>query len=60
MKATELLKKQHREVKTLFGQAKKVEPKERRRILDEITQKLRAHMTIEEDIFYPAVRRATV
>jgi hemerythrin-like domain-containing protein len=24
--------------------------------LDEITEKLRAHMTIEEDIFYPAVR----
>jgi iron-sulfur cluster repair protein YtfE (RIC family) len=56
MKATELLKKQHREVKTLFGEAKKAKPAERRRVLDEIAEKLRAHMTIEEDIFYPAVR----
>ena len=56
MKATELLKKQHREVKTLFGEAKKAKPAERRQLLDEITEKLRAHMTIEEDIFYPAVR----
>ena len=56
MKATELLKKQHREVKALFGQAKKAPPPERRRVLDEITHKLRAHMSIEESIFYPAVR----
>jgi hypothetical protein len=56
MKATELLKKQHREVKTLFGEAKKVKPGERRRVVDEITEKLRGHMMIEEDIFYPAVR----
>jgi len=56
MNATELLKKQHREVKALFAEAKKVEPAERRRVLDEITEKLQAHMTIEEDIFYPAVR----
>src|SRR5688572_33185330 len=56
MKATELLKKQHREVKTLFGEAKKAKPAQRRSVLDQITEKLRAHMTIEEDIFYPAVR----
>ena len=56
MKATELLKKQHREVKSLFGDAKKAKPTERRRVLNEIAEKLRAHMTIEEDIFYPAVR----
>jgi iron-sulfur cluster repair protein YtfE (RIC family) len=55
MKATELLKKQHREVKTLFGEAKKAKPTERRRVLNEIAEKLRNHMTIEEDIFYPAV-----
>jgi iron-sulfur cluster repair protein YtfE (RIC family) len=55
LNATELLKKQHREVKKLFGEAKKAKPTERRRVLNEITEKLRAHMTIEEDIFYPAV-----
>jgi iron-sulfur cluster repair protein YtfE (RIC family) len=56
MKATELLKKQHREVKALFGAAKKASPAKRRGVMDEITQKLQAHMKIEEDIFYPAVR----
>ncbi len=56
MKATELLKKQHREVKALFGEAKEVTPAERRRVLDEITEKLSVHMMIEEEIFYPAVR----
>ena len=56
MKATDLLKKQHREVEALFGQAKKAKSIERRRVLDEITEKLRAHMMIEEEIFYPAVR----
>ncbi len=55
MKATELLKKQHREVKTLFRSAKKAAPGERRAILDEIAAKLAHHMNIEETIFYPAV-----
>jgi Hemerythrin HHE cation binding domain len=56
MQATALLKKQHREVKALFGEAKKVKSGERHRVLDEITDRLEAHMTIEETIFYPAVR----
>jgi hemerythrin-like domain-containing protein len=56
MKATELLKKQHREVKALFRQAKKAEPEGRREILDEIEEKLTHHMHIEEEVFYPAVR----
>lgn len=48
--------KQHREVKALFGEAKKVAPGQRERVLGEITEKLQAHMMIEEDIFYPAVK----
>ena len=44
MKATALLKKQHREVKALFGEAKKVAPSQRERVLGEITKKLQAHM----------------
>jgi hypothetical protein len=56
MKATDLLKKQHREVESLFKQAKSAEPAERRAIVDEISEKLRHHMEIEENIFYPAVR----
>ena len=56
MKATELLKKQHREVKKLFGQAKAADAGERRNVMNEIAEKLRVHMLIEEEIFYPAVR----
>jgi hemoglobin-like flavoprotein len=56
MEATELLKKQHREVKKLFGEAKKATGRQRRIVMDQITEKLRAHMSIEEEIFYPAVR----
>lgn len=56
MKATELLKKQHREVKALFRRAKKADAGERTEILDEIAQNLEHHMRIEEEIFYPAVQ----
>jgi len=56
MKATAMLKRQHREVKGLFEEAKKaVKPSRRRALLDEIAGKLRAHMKVEEEIFYPAV-----
>ena len=56
MKATELLKKQHREVKTLFRQVKKADARGRRSGMDEIAAKLEAHMRIEQEIFYPAVQ----
>jgi Hemerythrin HHE cation binding domain len=57
MKATEMLKKQHRQVKSLFKQVEKTEAAgERRRLMDEIGQRLQVHTTIEEEIFYPAVR----
>ena len=57
MKATDLLKKQHREVKALF---KKIEgtdnPRMRRQLMNEIAHSLEGHTLIEEEIFYPAVR----
>lgn len=57
VKATELLKRQHREVKSLFRKAKKATGAEDRRAgMQEIASALQAHMTIEEDIFYPAVK----
>jgi hypothetical protein len=57
MKATTLLKNQHREVRDLFKRIQKADDGEQRRaLLDDIADKLRAHMTIEEEIFYPAVR----
>lgn len=57
MKATELLKRQHREVEALFGKVAKTEDsRERRELLEQITRKLEMHTRIEEEIFYPAMR----
>ena len=57
MKATDLLKKQHKEVKGLFKKVEGTEnARERRRLLDEIAIALEGHTVIEEEMFYPAVR----
>jgi hemerythrin superfamily protein len=57
MKATDLLKKQHKEVKGLFKKIEKTEDAgQRRRLLGEIATALEGHTTIEEEMFYPAVR----
>ena len=57
MKATELLKKQHREVKSLFKQVESTEnPKKRQNLMLQIAEKLKMHTSIEEEIFYPAVK----
>ena len=58
MKATDLLKKQHKEVKALF---KKIEDAEgarerRQQLMNEIAIALEGHTVIEEEMFYPAVR----
>jgi len=53
--ATTLLKKQHRKVEAAF---KKLENKRTAslELLRELANDLAAHMTIEQEIFYPAVR----
>lgn len=57
MKATALLKRQHREVRGVFRQMKKTkDARGRRRGMEEIAKLLHAHMKIEEEMFYPAVR----
>jgi hypothetical protein len=57
MKATDLLKKQHRQVEKLFKQAEKAEdPRQRRKLMEQIAADLKMHTRIEEEIFYPAVR----
>ena len=57
MKAPDLLTKQHKEVKALFKQVTKTENAgQRRKLLDKIALALQAHTTIEEELFYPAVR----
>ena len=58
MKATDLLKKQHDQVKKLFATLEKSDGRpERQRLLTEIARNLTAHMTIEQEIFYPACAR---
>jgi hypothetical protein len=57
MKATDLLKKQHREVKNLFKKLESTDnARMRRQLMTEIARNLEGHTTIEEEIFYPAVR----
>jgi hemerythrin-like domain-containing protein len=57
VKATTLLKKQHQEVKGLFRKIDKTEQASTRQdLMSQIIQKLTVHSTIEEEIFYPAVR----
>ena len=57
MKASMLLKRQHREVEKLFASALKTEnEKTRRQAMESIIKALEHHTEIEEDIFYPAVR----
>jgi hemerythrin superfamily protein len=57
MKATDLLKKQHRLVEKLFKECEKTEdPRKRRQLMDEIANNLKLHTKIEEEVFYPAVR----
>jgi hypothetical protein len=57
MKATDLLKKQHREVKSQFKKMESADsPRLRRQLMAEIARNLEAHTIIEEEIFYPAVR----
>ncbi len=55
MKATELLKSQHDEVKQLFAQLEaSEEADEREALFEELADSLAAHATIEEKLFYPA------
>lgn len=58
--AIALLMADHKEVKKLFKEfeEQKDDPAEARRIAEEACFALRVHAQIEEEVFYPAVRRA--
>lgn len=57
MRATDFLRKQHREVENLFGQLLKCDSiGDCRSISHELGTLLEIHMTVEESIFYPAYR----
>lgn len=57
MKATALLEKQHRKVQSILRKLEsgRSEPQE---LLTELSNDLAAHMAIEQEIFYPALREA--
>ncbi len=56
MNATELLKKQHDQVKQLFQEFERAEDEESKRLaFEQLADDLAAHATIEERLFYPAV-----
>jgi len=58
MDALNLLKKQHREVEALFRKARaSKEPTERMNLFKQIDRDLRLHSIIEEEIFYPELKR---
>jgi hemerythrin superfamily protein len=60
MDATTLLAEDHDIVRELFSDLAELGPKdaaERRALLEEIRRELEVHARVEEDVFYPAVRR---
>lgn len=60
MRATELLKEQHRQVEQLFKRALRAEDREeRQRLCGDIATSLQQHTALEEQLFYPAVREET-
>ncbi len=57
MRATDLLRNQHRELETLLKEVQHLtNVRERRALLHEIAARLEVHARIEEEIFYPALR----
>ena len=57
MKATDLLKSQHRDVEKLFKKIEKAEDDEKGDLFVELASSLVAHDAIEREIFYPACEK---
>ena len=57
MDAIELLTRDHRHVEELFGQFRSGSDEERRASAEGIIRELSIHAAIEEELFYPAVRK---
>jgi hypothetical protein len=57
--AISLLKADHREVKKWFGEFEKARSARKQELAEKICTALKAHTTIEEEIFYPAFLEAT-
>ncbi|TVV70390.1 hemerythrin domain-containing protein [Sphingomonas solaris] len=54
--AISLLKEEHHRFRELFDAAKEAEDDKLKEIADELCMRLAVHMTIEEEILYPAVK----
>lgn len=57
MKATMLLKRDHSTVSALFKDFEKAKVSEREEIFEKIRQELEVHAALEEEIFYPEVKK---
>jgi iron-sulfur cluster repair protein YtfE (RIC family) len=59
MDVTKMLEADHRHVEELFKHIDKAEGAERQPYLDDLATSLRAHMELEEQVVYPAMRPVT-
>jgi hemerythrin superfamily protein len=57
MDAIDLLTRDHRHIEELFGQFRSGSDEERRSSVEAIIRELSIHAAVEEELFYPAVRR---
>lgn len=61
MDAIKLLKEDHREVKKIFDEFEEAEdPSEQKELAAKAIQELKIHAKVEEELFYPALRKAGV
>lgn len=54
MNAINMLEEQHREAEALFAKIEAAKGDDKRELFSTLAEKLRAHMELEEQIFYPA------
>jgi len=56
--ATQLIKRDHKKAEDMFNKFEKIKKAEaKKRIADQACQELEIHAALEEEIFYPAVRK---
>jgi len=56
MDPTRILEADHRDVEDLFDKIEAAEGKDRTPFIDELAESLIAHMTLEEEVVYPAIK----
>ncbi len=56
MNSLTLLRKDHREVKELLKQSEDADTAQKQKLFEQIKSELQVHETIEEEIFYPALK----